>query len=80
MIVTGHSGEGKTAIIHHIALKYRNEGWTVKPVAELNEIIHSMNSSKDQDDNGTLFVLNDPIGKESLDVLQFNSWTRHEEH
>lgn len=80
VIVTGHSGEGKTAIIHHIALKYRNERWTVKPVAELNEIIHSMNSSKDQDDNGTLFVLNDPIGKESLDVLQFNSWTRHEEH
>lgn len=80
VIVTGHSGAGKTAIIHHIALKYRNEGWTVKPVAELNEIIQSMNSSKDQDDNRTLFVLNDPIGKESLDVLQFNSWTRHEEH
>lgn len=80
VIVTGHSGAGKTAIIHHIALKYRNEGWTVKPVAELNEIIHSVNSSKEQDDNRTLFVFNDPIGKESLDVLQFNSWTRHEEH
>ena len=32
VIVAGHSGCGKTAIVQHIALKYRKNGWVVKPV------------------------------------------------
>ncbi|XP_052703942.1 uncharacterized protein LOC128180116 isoform X2 [Crassostrea angulata] len=32
VIVAGHSGSGKSAIIQHIALKYREQGWTVKRV------------------------------------------------
>uniref|UniRef100_A0A8W8P0M8 Novel STAND NTPase 3 domain-containing protein n=1 Tax=Magallana gigas TaxID=29159 RepID=A0A8W8P0M8_MAGGI len=30
VIVAGHSGSGKSAIIQHTALKYREQGWTVK--------------------------------------------------
>ena len=32
VIVTGHSGSGKSAIIQHIALQYREQGWRVKSV------------------------------------------------
>lgn len=39
VIVTGKSGCGKSAIIQHIALKYRKEGWTVKPVRDIEEIV-----------------------------------------
>nr|XP_022295508.1 uncharacterized protein LOC111105480 isoform X4 [Crassostrea virginica] len=32
VVVTGHSGCGKSAIIQHIALKYLKEGWDIKPL------------------------------------------------
>ena len=38
VIVAGHSGCGKTAIVQHIALKYRENGWVVKPVDDVDEI------------------------------------------
>uniref|UniRef100_K1Q8Z4 Novel STAND NTPase 3 domain-containing protein n=1 Tax=Magallana gigas TaxID=29159 RepID=K1Q8Z4_MAGGI len=40
VIVAGHSGSGKSAIIQHIALKYRSQGWTVKPIYEVRELIN----------------------------------------
>lgn len=39
MIVAGHSGYGKSTIIKHIALEYRRQGWVVKLVTEVTEII-----------------------------------------
>lgn len=71
MIVAGNSGSGKSAIIQHIALKYRSEGWVVKLVSEVKEI-PNLYSSVIQ--NKTLFVLNDPIGKSVLDEIAYSSW------
>lgn len=39
VIVAGNSGSGKTAIIQHIALKYLNQGWVVKQVYKLENIL-----------------------------------------
>lgn len=39
VIVIGYFGVGKMVIIYYIVFKYRNEGWIVKLVVELNEII-----------------------------------------
>lgn len=39
VIVTGNPGSGKTAIVQHIALKYRGHGWNVKPVDAVNDIL-----------------------------------------
>lgn len=39
VIVTGNSGSGKSAIIQNIAFRYRNQGWTVKPIYEVEKIM-----------------------------------------
>lgn len=77
MIVTGKSGCGKSAIIQHIALKYRKEGWTVKPVRDIEEIV-SVPFIETQFKK-ILFVFNDPLGKESLDDILYNKWEKYEE-
>nr|XP_034319162.1 ankyrin repeat and KH domain-containing protein mask-like [Crassostrea gigas] len=66
VIVAGHSGSGKSAIIQHTALKYREQGWTVKRVKEEEDIVREYSSSRFQKDK-TIFVLDDPLGKEFLD-------------
>lgn len=71
----GHSGSGKSAIIQHIALKYRSQGWIVKPIYEVRELINSCMLIHSK----TLFVLNDPIGKESVDDIAYDAWRQHEE-
>ena len=78
VIVSGHSGSGKSAIIHHIALKYLKNRWLVKPVdsvEEIKEIYKENNYIK----NKTLFVLNDPVGKESIDEASYSSWRKNEQ-
>lgn len=77
VIVTGHSGSGKSAIIQHIALKYRQQGWIVKLVYEVKEIL-SLNPSVLQDK--IIFVLNDPIGKRCFDEISYNTWEAHENY
>lgn len=79
VIVVGHSGSGKTAIIQHISLKYRRQGWFVKPVKVLTEIVAAY-LSNNIPENKTLFILNDPIGKESFDEIAYSSWEKHSEH
>lgn len=74
VIVTGHSGSGKSAIIHHVALKYREKDWIVKPVIRVEEIL-KIRPTKSK----TLFVLNDPIGQKSFDELLYNSWQTYED-
>lgn len=73
--MTGHSGSGKSAIIQHIALKYRQQGWIVKLVNEVKEILN-LYPFVLQDK--TIFVLNDPIGKRCFDEISYNSWEAHE--
>ncbi|XP_065928868.1 uncharacterized protein [Magallana gigas] len=77
VIVIGHSGSGKSAIIQHVALKYRNNGWIVKPVKDMEDIANTPFIQSNS--TNTLFVFNDPLGKESLDELLYNKWQRYEE-
>ncbi|XP_078311391.1 uncharacterized protein LOC111135134 [Crassostrea virginica] len=76
VIVSGHSGSGKSAIIQHIALKYRKKGWVVKPVEEINQIIKAY-ESEEFEENMTLFVIDDPIGNGVFDDLLHRSWKNH---
>lgn len=77
VIVVGQSGSGKSAIIQHIALKYRSQGWAVKPITEVNKIFKAYESNNILS-NKTLFVINDPIGKESFDEMAFASWKKYD--
>ncbi|XP_062580643.1 LOW QUALITY PROTEIN: ankyrin-1-like [Saccostrea cucullata] len=70
--VVGNSGTGKSAIIQHIALKYKEQGWNVIPVEKVKEI--KKNCSTRVSENRILFVFNDPLGKESLDEILYHSW------
>ncbi|XP_062609781.1 uncharacterized protein LOC134271592 [Saccostrea cucullata] len=74
--VVGNSGSGKSAIIQHIALILKKEGWDVIPVDNVEEIkiICSTEVSK----NRILFVFNDPLGTESVDEILYHSWKRLE--
>lgn len=80
VMVTGHTGSGKSAILHHVALKYRSQGWNVKQVRKVNGMIEMFDSSKIDIDRGTLFVLNDPLGKDSFDEIEYTSWRKIEEN
>ena len=77
VIVTGHSGSGKSAIIQHISLKYRKTGWAVKPVENIEQIIKAY-ESKDFEENMTLFVINDPIGNEVFEDSLHRTWKNYE--
>lgn len=72
IIVTGHSGSGKSAIIQHIALRYKKDGWVVKRINLLEEIEPTCTK-----DGKVLFVFNDPFGKELLDEKACRSWSEH---
>lgn len=76
VIVTGHPGSGKSAIVRHVALKFREQGWNVKVVYTVMQII---NLSTLVLNDKTLFVLNDPIGKESFDEIEYTKWRKYEE-
>ncbi|XP_052703310.1 serine/threonine-protein phosphatase 6 regulatory ankyrin repeat subunit A-like isoform X3 [Crassostrea angulata] len=78
VIVAGHSGSGKSAIIQHIALKYREQGWTLRRVMEVKDIVNELYSSRFQK-NKTMCVFNDPLGKESFDEILNSSWQKYEE-
>lgn len=80
VIVTGHTGSGKSAIVHHVALKYRSQGWIVKPVCAVMDMLEIINVSTGDLDGRTLFVLSDPIGKHSFDEIEYNLWRRYEEN
>lgn len=77
VIVSGHSGSGKSAIIQHIALKYRGEGWNVKPLSGVQELINTVVQGKRVKEK-TLLVLNDPFGKESFDEIVYCSWITYD--
>ena len=78
VIVAGHSGCGKTAIVQHIALRYRRHGWLIKPVDTVQEIKEAYISEKYKKDK-TMFVFNDPIGKEALSEVLYTEWKKYEQ-
>ncbi|XP_078312031.1 uncharacterized protein LOC111136086 [Crassostrea virginica] len=78
VIVAGHSGSGKSAIIQHIALRKMEQGWVVKPMYSVEEIHHAY-KSRNFKENKTIFVFNDPIGKDSFDEFQYNAWGHYRE-
>ena len=77
VIVAGHSGSGKSAIIQHIGLKYRLEHWLIKPVNTLEEIIWIYDKDEFYEEQ-TLFVLHDPVGKTCLDEVSYSFWRSRE--
>ena len=77
VIVSGHSGSGKSTIIQHIGLEYLKRGWIVCPVDRVEEIREIYETGKFTEKE-TIFILNDPIGKESLDDILFTSWKTNE--
>lgn len=79
VIVTGHTGSGKSAIVHHIALKYKSQGWNVKPVRTVMEMIQTINSPTNIITRKVLFVFDDPIGKESFEEMEYTTWKKYEE-
>nr|XP_022290661.1 uncharacterized protein LOC111102281 isoform X2 [Crassostrea virginica] len=76
VIVAGHYGSGKKSIVQHIALKYKKNDWIVKPVNAVDELSYASPYSSRKK---TLFVLNAPIGKESLDEVLYNSLRKCQE-
>ena len=61
--IAGNSGSGKSAIAYHIALKLSTEGYNIVPVTSLDEVQRFLDSHKKQ-----LFVFDDPVGTETLDI------------
>ncbi|XP_078334287.1 uncharacterized protein LOC111100340 isoform X2 [Crassostrea virginica] len=77
VIVSGHSGSGKSTIIQHIGLVYLKRGWVVFPVDRVEEIREIYVTGKFREKE-TIFIFNDPIGKESLDDILFTTWKTNE--
>ncbi|XP_065924973.1 uncharacterized protein [Magallana gigas] len=77
VIVTGHSGSGKSAIIQHIALKYKDQGWIVKSFKDVREMIKYILEPECYL-NSTILVLNDPIGKDTFDKSSYLFWEESE--
>ena len=61
--IVGNSGSGKSAIAYHIALKLNKEGYNILPVTSLEEVQRFWDPHKKQ-----LFVCDDPLGTETLDL------------
>nr|XP_034322229.1 uncharacterized protein LOC105333531 isoform X9 [Crassostrea gigas] len=78
VVVTGHSGSGKSAIIQHIALKYKDQGWIVKSFKDVREMIKYILEPKCYL-NSTILVLNDPIGKDTFDKSSYLFWEEPEQ-
>lgn len=63
--MVGRSGSGKTFICRHIAISYRRRGWTPIPVSSFQDLFRVINPSSK---HLQLYVLDDPLGKECLDI------------
>lgn len=65
--------------MHHVALKCRNQGWKVKPVYTVIDLVQIIMISTCDLNDRMLFVLSNPIGKDSFDELQYTLWRKYEE-
>lgn len=68
-MVMGYIGFGKFIILYYIVFKYRREGWDVKFVYIVMEMINILKLFKSILRSEIIFVLNDLIGKELFDEI-----------
>ncbi|XP_076081216.1 uncharacterized protein LOC143052139 [Mytilus galloprovincialis] len=74
VLVTGNSGAGKSAVIHHVALKLRNIGYKILPIIQPGDIFRYHNPNISQ-----VFVCDDACGKYYADTAIIEEWIRFEE-
>lgn len=74
VMVIGHPGTGKSAIIQHIALQFKNEKWILEPLLSITDFEKSFSSQKK-----TLYIINDPFGKFALKKKKWEYWCSVEE-
>jgi energy-coupling factor transporter ATP-binding protein EcfA2 len=74
VIVTGSSGNGKSALVHHVALQMQKEqNYEIIPfVVELADIIRYSDPRKKQ-----VFVIDDICGKVTVNVQTVDWWYTH---
>lgn len=69
VMVIGHPGTGKSAIIQHIALQYKNEKWILKPLQSIIDFEGTFSNKKK-----TLYIINDPFGKYAFKRQEWEFW------
>lgn len=74
VMVIGHPGTGKSAIIQHIALQYKNERWILEPLQSIIDFEENFSSKK-----RTLYIINDPFGKNAFKKKEWEFWRDNEE-
>lgn len=74
VMVIGHPGTGKSAIIQHIALQYKNERWILEPLQSIIDFEENFSSKKK-----TLYIINDPFGKNAFKKKEWEFWRDNEE-
>ena len=79
IVVTGVPRSGKTAIIQHIGLEYKNNGWCVKPIETFQEIKTACKAMDRYFEKYTLFIFDDPFGKSELNEESLRSYSKHRE-
>ncbi|XP_063408745.1 uncharacterized protein LOC134692224 [Mytilus trossulus] len=67
--ITASSGAGKTSTLLHVALKMKEEGYTILPVTNPNDIVQFCNPNQK-----TLFVIDDFCGTYSINQSDLDSW------
>lgn len=69
VMVIGHPGTGKSAIIQHIALQYKKEKWILKPLKSITDFETTFKTKKK-----TIYVINDLFGKGAMKKEELDWW------
>ncbi|XP_071146750.1 uncharacterized protein [Mytilus edulis] len=73
--ITASSGVGKTCTLRNVALKMKEEGYTILPVTNPNDMVQFCNPNQK-----TLFVIDDFCGTYSINQSDLDSWESVMEH
>ncbi|OWF43209.1 uncharacterized protein LOC110459902 [Mizuhopecten yessoensis] len=69
LAVIGPPLSGKTTIVRHTALHMRSKGYTVFPISDPSEIDKFLS-----EEGGQIFIIDDPLGKNSVDKRSLEEW------
>lgn len=69
VMVIGHPGTGKSAIIQHIALQYKKEKWILEPLRSIMRFEATFSDKKN-----TIYVINDLFGKGAMKREEWEYW------
>lgn len=72
VMVIGHPGTGKSAIIQHIALQ--REKWALKPLQSIMDFTEAYSGK-----TKTIFVINDPFGRGAIKTKECDFWRNSEQ-